>query len=233
MHTNPTLTTYLHTTRPIRRLFTTTLQLVEFIIFLIPAYGFDNCQYTWMLVTKTLPIISTFQLSNLWRQGYEIARAGTCTITTILELSILSPFWSCHFMLICSLLFAFFCFESQMCLEKNSFSHLRLRLRMRLKIVLLDLLETFSFHFDGSFVPPISWYLLLHLFWRCCYGTRTRDQNWHKNENETRWEFDDDDDDDEKMCVHFVYYILLNGDLIRPALLFSVFSWKAKSFVLM
>ena len=39
LHNNPPLITFLHTTRPTRRLFTTTLRLVELIIFLIPAYG--------------------------------------------------------------------------------------------------------------------------------------------------------------------------------------------------
>lgn len=42
-----------------------------------------------------------------------------------------------------------------MYLEKNSFSHLRLRLRLRLKIVLLDLLETCTFHVQWFICFPL------------------------------------------------------------------------------
>jgi hypothetical protein len=91
MHTDSPLMTILHTTRPTRRLFTTTLQLVELYHFLDTRLWLGRLSIYMHAGSKDQLDHSAFWLSKIWRKCYKVARAGPYT-TTILELSIFISF---------------------------------------------------------------------------------------------------------------------------------------------
>lgn len=122
------------------------------------------------------------------------------------------------FMPICFMLFALFRFGSEICLEKNSFSHLRLRLQLSDENRLAEVTGSFRLSICSSSYPFI---IPIFLPRRCLprkLGHET--QTWHANKNAmmtittTRRR---------AFTLFFLmtrYIYLLNGDLIRLAFAF-------------
>ena len=195
--------------------------LLNFIIFLIPAYGSDDCQYTWMLVAKTHLDHSAFWLSKLWRNRYKSGPGWTLhhhhpgTVNFFISFLIVS--FSCLYAL-CSLLR--FASNPRYALKRTASPTWDCKLRLSDENRLAEPAGNFRLSICSSSYPLIS---ILPLPWRCLPRKRGHEtQNLHANENATMTITTTS-----KTCVHssflfsfMIRYICSTGDLIRLAFAF-------------